>query len=305
MAASQERSQDDWSWREVEWSKRTEGGWERVSDRRADHRRTQSRGPAGNLRGTAGALKERAGHWRQRELPEVRQRDEVAIHGSSKKKKILRGTVRREQKRTVHGRPVRKRWPQTRDRVWTWTSKSSSAQMTTGRSINTIIWAAEWQKWNCHRLASCGRRFQSINSFKYKYISISLNNKEEDTTEALINSSRFTESIQLTKLCNQGVSGFSEGLQTPLQWEQGSAWEHPNPRALENSPAVRSPGAGWEANVSNDNKHVGQGNPVFADSSGWACLPLHKELIHIILIYIRCGPKLHNIKDLLPWYFLI
>ena len=34
-----------------------------------------------------------------------------------KKKKILRGTVRREQKRTVHGRPVRKRWPQTRDRV--------------------------------------------------------------------------------------------------------------------------------------------------------------------------------------------
>lgn len=86
--------------------------------------------------------------------------------------------------------------------------------MTTGRSIN--IWAAEWQKRNCHRLASCGRRFQSINSFKYKYNSISLNNKE-DTTEALINSSRFTESIQLTKLCNQGVSGFSEGLQTPLQ----------------------------------------------------------------------------------------
>ena len=135
---------------------------------------------------------------------------------------------------------------------------------------------------------------------------ITLNNNKEDTAVTLTNSSRFTESIQLTKLCNQGVFAFSRGLQTPLQWERGSAWEHPNPRELENSPAVLSPGAGWEADVSNDNKHVvGQGNSVFTDRNGWACFPLHKELIHIILIYTACGPKLHNIKDILPWYFLI
>ena len=94
----------------------------------------------------------------------------------------------------------------------------------------------------------------------------------------LTNSSRFTESIQLTKLCNQGVFAFSGGLQIPLQRERGSAWEHPNPRELENSPAVLSPGAGWEADVSNDNKHVvGQGNSVFTDRNGSACLPFTKN----------------------------
>ena len=67
-----------------------------------------------------------------------------------------------------------------------------------------------------------------------------VNNNKEDTAVTLTNSSRFTESIQLTKLCNQGVFAFSGGLQIPLQRERGSAWEHPNPRELENSPAGRA-----------------------------------------------------------------
>lgn len=59
----------------------------------------------------------------------------------------------------------------------------------------------------------------------------------------LTNSSRFTKSLQLTKLCNQGVFVFTRGLQTPPQWKWGSARGTPEPRELEKSPAMLSTGA--------------------------------------------------------------
>lgn len=52
----------------------------------------------------------------------------------------------------------------------------------------------------------------------------------------LTNSSRFTESIQLTKLCNQGVFAFSGGLQIPLQRERGLSLGTPEPQGAGEQP---------------------------------------------------------------------
>ena len=116
----------------------------------------------------------------------------------------------------------------------------------------------------------------------------------------LTNSSRFTESIQLTKLCNQGVFAFSGGLQIPLQRERGSAWEHPNPRELENSPAVLSqeqaerPMSQMTINTSWDKETLSS-----LTGMGQPASPSQRTDSHRPYLY-SMWPKLHTIKDLLP-----